>query len=267
MADRKSFWAWCLESEEPSDADRAALAAKLSKRYGTEIIAKPVPSLGDAELRAPRIAVPDSVVAWCSTTTYDRARYAYGAHFTERVRAFNLDFPNPPDVVAHPSNETEVEATLDWCDANGYVTVPYGGGSSVVWGVTPHDDLGPTVVISLDRLDRVLEIDEVSRAARIQAGVFGPHLEDQPAAQRPHPATLSSVLPVLHPRGLDRHPLRRPLRHQPHPHRRLRGVGADDHPGGLVGVAPPARFPVPVPALTGWLWAPKGSTGSSPRPG
>ena len=72
-----------------------------------------------------------------------------------------------------------MEATLDWCDARGYVTVPYGGGSSVVWGVTPHDDLGPTVVVSLDRLDRVLEIDEVSRAARIQAGVFGPHLEDQ----------------------------------------------------------------------------------------
>ena len=82
-------------------------------------------------------------------------------------------------MVAHPRDETEVEATLDWCDANGYVTVPYGGGSSVVWGVTPHDDLGPTVVISLDQLDQVLEIDDISRAARIQAGVFGPHLEDQ----------------------------------------------------------------------------------------
>ena len=67
MADRKSFWAWCLESEEPSDADRAALAARLSARYGTEITARPVPSLDDAELRAPRIAVPDSVAAWCST--------------------------------------------------------------------------------------------------------------------------------------------------------------------------------------------------------
>ena len=50
MADRKSFWAWCLESEEPSDADRAALAAKLSARYGTEITAKPVPSLDDARI-------------------------------------------------------------------------------------------------------------------------------------------------------------------------------------------------------------------------
>ncbi|WP_419931031.1 FAD-binding oxidoreductase [Candidatus Poriferisodalis sp.] len=179
MADRKSFWAWCLESEEPTDADRAELAKKLSAQYGTEIVAKPVPSVDDADLRPSRITIPDSVAGWCSTSTYDRARYAYGAHFTERVRAFNLDFPNPPDVVTHPRNETEVEATLDWCDAQGHIAVPYGGGSSVVWGLTPPEDRGPTVVISLDQLDQVLEIDDVSRAARIQAGVFGPHLEDQ----------------------------------------------------------------------------------------
>ena len=37
------------------------------------------------------------------------------------------------------------------------------------------------------RLDRVLEIDPTSRAARIQAGVLGPHLEDQ---LRPHGLTL-----------------------------------------------------------------------------
>jgi len=89
--------------------------------------------------------------------------------------------------VAHPRNEDEVAATLDWCNENQYVAVPYGGGSSVVWGLNPPEDRGPTVVISLDGLDQVLEVDEVSRAARIQAGVFGPHLEDQ---LRPHGYTL-----------------------------------------------------------------------------
>ena len=93
--------------------------------------------------------------------TYERAFHAYGAGFTDRIRAFALDFPNPPDVVAHPRDEHELEVTLDWCDANGYVTIPYGGGSSVVWGVNPPDDCGPCVTIALDRLDRVLEIDEV----------------------------------------------------------------------------------------------------------
>ena len=51
MGDRRSFWAWCMESEEPTDADRAALAAQLSERYGTAITARPVPRAEDAQLR------------------------------------------------------------------------------------------------------------------------------------------------------------------------------------------------------------------------
>ncbi len=116
----------------------------------------------------------------------ERAFHAYGAHFTDRSHAFNLQFPNPPDVVAHPRDEAELEATLDWCASGGYVVVPYGGGSSVVWGVNPPE-ADAVVTVALDRLDRVLELDDVSRAARIQAGVLGPHLEDQ---LRPHGFTL-----------------------------------------------------------------------------
>jgi alkyldihydroxyacetonephosphate synthase len=44
-----------------------------------------------------------------------------------------------------------------------------------------------TVTIDMDQFHRVLEVDEVSRAARIQAGVFGPDLED---ALRPQGLTL-----------------------------------------------------------------------------
>jgi alkyldihydroxyacetonephosphate synthase len=175
---RRSFWAWCLESEEPTDAERQALARKLSAQAGIEITPRPVPDLADAELRRPRISVPDTVASWCTTDTWERAFHSYGAHLTDRVRAFNLEFPNPPDVVAHPRTEAEVEATLDWCAERGHVVVPYGGGSSVVWGVNPPE-ADAVVTLALDRLDRVLEIDATSRAARIQAGVLGPHLEDQ----------------------------------------------------------------------------------------
>lgn len=179
MADRMSFWAWGLESEEPTDADRQAMARQLSERYGTAITAKPIPNLADAELRAPRVTPPDALSSFCFTDTYERARHAGGAHFTDRTRAFNLDFPNPPDFVAHPRTETELEAVLDWCHEGGHTVVPFGGGSSVVWGVSPPDDAGTCVTIAMDQFDKVLEIDETSRAARIQAGVFGPALEAQ----------------------------------------------------------------------------------------
>src|SRR5690348_7421222 len=152
---RRSFWAWCLEREEPSEADRRALATKLSERAAREIVPGPIPRLEDVELRPPRIDVPDAVSGWCRTDTFERAFHAYGAHFTDRTRAFNLEFPNPPDVVAHPGNDAELEATLDWCAGGGYVVVPYGGGSSVVWGVNPPE-ADAVVTVALDRLDRVL---------------------------------------------------------------------------------------------------------------
>src|SRR5215475_1427986 len=100
---RRSFWAWCLESEEPTRQQREELAAKLSERAGTAIVAKPIPKLEDATLRAPRISIPDALAAWCTTDTWERAFHSHGAHLTDRTRAFALDFPNPPDVVAHPS--------------------------------------------------------------------------------------------------------------------------------------------------------------------
>ena len=80
-------------------------------------------------------------------------------------------------------------ALLDWCGEAGIAAIPYGGGSSVVGGVEPDvgDGYAGAVSIDLRRLDRVLEIDRTSRAARIQAGVLGPALEDQ---LRPHGLTL-----------------------------------------------------------------------------
>jgi alkyldihydroxyacetonephosphate synthase len=46
---------------------------------------------------------------------------------------------------------------------------------------------GPWVTVDLEHLDRVLDLDTSSRAARIQAGVYGPALEAQ---LRPHDLTL-----------------------------------------------------------------------------
>ena len=148
---------------------------------------------------------------------------------------------------------------LDWCSADDVKVVPFGAGSSVVWGVNPPE-ADAVVTVAMDRFDRVLEVDPVSRAARIQAGVYGPALEDQ---LRPHGFTLAPLpaeLPLLDARRLDRHPLRRPLRHQPHPHRRLRRVGAHAHAAGVVGEPPPARAPAPGRAPTAWSSAARASS-------
>ena len=80
-------------------------------------------------------------------------------------------------------------ALLDWAGDAGAAVIPFGGGSSVVGGVEPAVGEGwrGTVSLDLSRLDRVLEIDRASRAARIQAGILGPALE---AALKPEGLTL-----------------------------------------------------------------------------
>jgi alkyldihydroxyacetonephosphate synthase len=93
-------------------------------------------------------------------------------------------------VVAYPRDEAEIASVLDWAGAAQALVTPFGGGSSVVGGVEPKVDgirTKAAVTIDLRHLDRVLEVDRTSRAARIQGGVYGPALEAQ---LRPHALTL-----------------------------------------------------------------------------
>ncbi len=97
------------------------------------------------------------------------------------VRAFRGRFDHPPDVVAHPRDEAELEAVLAWCADAGAAAIPFGGGTSVVGGVEPvlPEGYAGAVSVDLKALDRVLEVDTASSAARIQGGATGPGLEDQ----------------------------------------------------------------------------------------
>ena len=102
-----------MESEEPSEGDRARRAEHLSKRFGVSISPRPVPRLGDAVLREPRVTVPDALAEVCTTETWERAFHSHGAHVTDRTAAFNLEFPHPTDAVAHPRTDEELVAMLE----------------------------------------------------------------------------------------------------------------------------------------------------------
>ena len=185
--ERRSFWTWGYVSDEPSDAERRAAAKQLAERLGEFVAPPPIPDLDAIKLPSPRLSVPANLTDWVSTTTVERATHTYGGHSLELLRGLRGQFDNPPDAVAHPRNEGELEATLAWCDREGHAVMPYGGGTSVVWGVNAPTDAATAVTIDLDNLNAVLEVDDVSRAARIQAGMLGPDLE---AALKPLGLTL-----------------------------------------------------------------------------
>jgi alkyldihydroxyacetonephosphate synthase len=187
---RRSWWGWGWEDEALSPEQVSALGAAVASRLGlSEVSARPAPALASLDLPPPRLTPPASLGEICSTDVESRAGHTYGKAYRDVLRAFEGHLDHPPDVVARPRDEADVIDLLDWCaDANA-AAVPYGAGSSVVGGVECDvaDSFAGAVSIDLSALDRVLEVDAVSRAARIQAGARGPVLEDQ---LRPHGYTL-----------------------------------------------------------------------------
>ena len=185
---RRRFWGWGYEDGGLSGAEQTALADRL--RSVVTLASRPVtpPTPSEIDLAPTRLEPPSALAAWCALDDVSRAGHTYGKSYRDVVRALARRWDRPPDVVATPPDEAGVVAVLDWASSVDAVVIPYGGGSSVVGGVeAPARDERPVISLDLARLNRVLEVDPVSRAALFEAGVYGPSLEDQ---LRPHGLTL-----------------------------------------------------------------------------
>ena len=175
----RKHWGWGFADEQPATADLRAMGPLLREQLGFEpqAVEEPVP-LESVTLPAPRIVPPPELAEVCATDAHARATHAQGKALADIVGALRGSFPHPPDVVARPRDEADVEAVLAWAARDGAKVVPYGGGTSVVGGIEPRFD-APAISLDLGGLDRLLELDDVSRAARIQAGAAGPRVESQ----------------------------------------------------------------------------------------
>jgi alkyldihydroxyacetonephosphate synthase len=177
---RRKLWGWGYADQELPHEEIEQIARGAREHLGFEPaeVERP-PRLEDIELPAPRLEPPAALAPICSSEPYERVTHAYGKAYRDLVRALRGRFDNPPDVVAFPTDERELEQLLDWCAGAEAAAIPYGGGTSVVGGVEPRVPQAAAVTIDLGRMDRVLDVDPVSRAARIQAGASGPRLEEQ----------------------------------------------------------------------------------------
>ncbi len=179
---RRKHWGWGFEDQQPTGKQLQASVSLLSERMGIPIgqVEEPVPLEG-VELTPPRIPAPAELTGICSDDLHARASHALGKSYMDVVRGLRGRFEHPPDLVARPREEADVERLLEWCSSHRVAAIPYGGGTSVVGGVTPRleGDYNGVVSIDLTALDRVLEVDPVSLAACIQGGAAGPVLESQ----------------------------------------------------------------------------------------
>lgn len=90
----------------------------------------------------------------------------------EELRPYECDgltaFRQPPMLVVLPRTEAEVREALSICHRFDVPVVPRGSGTGLSGGAMPH---ASGVILSLARLNRILEIDPLARTARVQPGV------------------------------------------------------------------------------------------------
>ncbi len=82
---------------------------------------------------------------------------------------WSRDLTGTAKVVVRPRTSADVAAIVRHCAQQGLPVVPQGGHTGLVGGATPSKD-GTEVVISLERLNRVREIDPLNFTMTVEAG-------------------------------------------------------------------------------------------------
>lgn len=228
----RSVWhGWGDPREAKPLSDRAW--RQLSREVGAKRQAAPARpvAIEDVVLPESRLSADDAAALAAvvgrehvATDRVSRIEHAGGKSYPDIRRLRFGDGGQAPDAVVFPGTADEVVDLLAVCSARRLAVVPFGGGTSVVGGVSgdieggsPVDaalaganPLDPTtsgsdarageasgrhtpdrltavVTVDLRRLNRLLALDTVSRIATFEPGIRGPEIE---AALHPHGLTL-----------------------------------------------------------------------------
>jgi alkyldihydroxyacetonephosphate synthase len=188
--DTYPVWGWSRDpAGAPSRGELEAMAPYVAEHLGFDVQAPETPAalrpLPDDRVSS---RLPAALADLASADPVDRARHGLGRSYRDVVRGIRGGPDHVPDAVIRPRDERDVRAVLDWCSDARVAVVPYSGGTSVVGGVEPDVGASWSGAVSLDMegISGVVEVDPVSRAARVRAGTTGPRLEEE---LRPHGLT------------------------------------------------------------------------------
>lgn len=81
-----------------------------------------------------------------------------------------------PLCVVNPASTTEISEVVRYASRHRLAVVAFGGGSGVCGAIEPADD---AIVIDMRRMDRLVELNETSLYARVQAGKLGGAFEQE----------------------------------------------------------------------------------------
>lgn len=108
-----------------------------------------------------------------------RLDHAHGQSLPDWIGLRTGKLQRFPDGVALPTTAVEIQELLRFATGNNVVVIPYGGGTSVVGHLEVPETRRPVLSLSLERFNRLTDLDSISRLATFEAGIRGPQLEYQ----------------------------------------------------------------------------------------
>ncbi len=190
IAREKLRWnGWGRSEQElhfPPEKERQLLAA-LRDRLRCDF--SPLPEAPALEhMPLPPVKLESSVLdalrrpcgeAGVRTSSFERIAHALGKSFPDLLRLRFGEIEVVPDAVVYPPDEGAVSTVLRIAAEANLAVIPFGGGTSVVGGVTPRPRPDQTGVLALDttRLNALVHFDSEARTVTFQAGIDGPGIE------------------------------------------------------------------------------------------
>jgi len=107
-------------------------------------------------------------------------RIVTGSTVAERVTSFWNSAPMQAKVMVYPQTTEEVSSVLRCCNARGQSVITQGGLTNCVAAAESTED---DVVLSLDKMNRILEIDSIGGTAVVEAGAILQTVQETVAEQ------------------------------------------------------------------------------------
>ncbi|WGW13544.1 FAD-binding oxidoreductase [Saxibacter everestensis] len=185
------WWGWGVEGVQFEYHNKPNFAPFVKEAVDLDLEVEP------ADIDAPdldRLRLPDSLIsaaqlarltelvgdAHVTTERLERVTHTYGKSIRDLLRLRDGSIARVPDVVVYPGTEAEVQQIVDLAVDQDAVLIPFGGGTNISGSLEPlPEETRPIISLDLGRMNRVLEVDEQSGLARVQAGTLGPDLEEQ----------------------------------------------------------------------------------------
>lgn len=111
------------------------------------------------------------------TDDFHRVQYSCGKFYGELLDLRLNHVPDPPDAVVSPRSHDEVVKIVGFCSEERIAIIPTGGQSSVTGALR-----APQGGIALDltkHINRILKINSINKTVTVQAGIYGPALEEE----------------------------------------------------------------------------------------